>query len=346
MSSELDKNLACANAIEMTREKTEAGFVPNYAAASNYKSRDRSQPPVGALAVWEIYRKYNEKWLLEEVFDDLLGWNRWYCEHRMIANGALCWGSEPYIPVNGMGGERGSVNDLQGAKFESGLDNSPMYDDTEFDEETHLMKLADVGLTGLYIMDCDILAKIAKELGHDAEYKELTERSAKANKGLQTLWDDKTGIFQNKYTDSSDFYRRISPTNFYSLQSGEISEYQKQRVIDEHFYNENEFFGEWMMPSISKNDEAYPSQNYWRGLIWGPMNFLVYMALRRQGLEKPCHDLAERSANLFLKVWRKYGHICENYNAVAGDACGDRFYHWGGLLAYIAIIDGVNGDKL
>mgnify|MGYP000175703770 CR=1 FL=1 len=66
-----NRDLAYANAIEITREKTERGFIPNFGTVGNLKSRDRSQPPVGALVCREIYRRYREAWFLNEVFDDL-----------------------------------------------------------------------------------------------------------------------------------------------------------------------------------------------------------------------------------------------------------------------------------
>ena len=44
---------------------------------------------------------------------------------------------------------------------------------------------------------------------------------------------------------------------------------------------------------------------------------------------------------LILKEWRLHGHVHENYSCYDGLGCGlhssDKFYHWGGLLAYIAL---------
>ena len=57
------------------------------------------------------------------------------------------------------------VHDRFGAALESGLDNSPMYDDIAFDYENNRLKLEDVGLTGLYIMDCRSLIELAGEIG-------------------------------------------------------------------------------------------------------------------------------------------------------------------------------------
>ena len=42
--------------------------------------------------------------------------------------------------------ETAGVGEFYGAAMESGLDNSPMYDNIPIDPETHNMMLADVGL--------------------------------------------------------------------------------------------------------------------------------------------------------------------------------------------------------
>ena len=83
-----------------------------------------------------------------------------------------------------------------------------------------------------------------------------------------------------------------------------------------------------------------------RGRVWGPMNFLVYIALRRSGQARACRDLAEKSKALLLKGWLAHGHVCENYNAETGDMTvaegkmgGDSFYYWGGLLGTIALME-------
>ena len=337
-----NKQLAYANAIAITREKTEAGFIPNFGSADDDKSRDRSQPPVGSLAVKEIYRIYREKDFVALLFDDLLTWNRWFAANRRLDNGQLCWGSNPYDGKNGSHWETHGMHDLQGAAFESGLDNSPMYDDIPFDPQTNLMALADVGLTGLYIMDCEALAELAGEIGRP-EAAELRARAALSKQGLEEMWDEAFGLYLNKRTDTGALSRRISPTNFYALFSDSVSPERAQRMMREHFYNEEEFFGTFIMPTIARNDPAYPDQDYWRGRIWAPTNYLAYLAMRKHGLDEACRVFAEKSVSLLLQEWLLHGHVHENYDGDTGMGCGvgnsDKFYHWGALLALIGLTD-------
>jgi putative isomerase len=342
MASAENRELAYANAVEMTREATETGLVPNFATTNGVASRDRSEPPVGGIICRELYRKYRDIWFLEEVFPNLLRWNRWWNEHRCL-DGLLCWGSDAYEPVLGSSIEVNLIHDRQGAAFESGLDNLPVYDDVPFDPQSSLMLLQDAGLNGMYVADCEALADMARVLGKAQEERELRDRAAVYRKELARLWDEPTGIYLNRLVQTGEFTHRLSPISFYPLLARAATQAQAERVIREHFYNPDEFWGEWIVPTIARNDPAYADQEYWRGRIWGPMNFLVYLGLRNYDIPQARKDLAEKSVKLMLKEWLEKGHIHENYNSNTGEGCdihsSDAFYHWGGLLGMIALIE-------
>ena len=335
-----DRDLAYADAIETLRESTAEGFVPNYARAGGWKSFDRSEPPVGAITVLGLYRQFHDRWLLGDAFEPLLRWNRWWAARR-DRGGYLVWGSDagngPSNP------DDNSVGTLQAAKYESGLDNSPMYDDAPFDAQSHQMHLADVGLMSLYVADSDALAEIADVLGRSTEAKELRDRTSHYRAALRTLWDEKTGIFLNKNLDTGKFSARISPTNFYPLLAKAATPEQADRMVKEHLLNPAEFWGDWVIPSIARSDPAFRDQEYWRGRVWGPMNFLVYLGLRNYDQPAARKQLAERSLALFQKEWTANGHVHENYNAITGTGddvmSSDRFYHWGALLGLIDYLE-------
>ncbi|MBK8881989.1 MAG: hypothetical protein IPN67_06245 [Bacteroidales bacterium] len=340
MYSVVSRQHAFANAIEITNEITKKGFVPNFAAAGNIKSRDRSQPPVGSMMVKEIYRAYPEKWFLTELFDKLLVWNRWWPEHR-DDHGLLCWGSDPYTMVPNQKTSY-EMNNMQAAKFESGLDNSPMYDGVEFDTITHMMKLADVGLTSLYIADCKALSDIALELGKKEIAAELSERAEKYSASLQKLWNNDDGIFLNQNTGNGQISHRISPTNFYPLIAHAASQSQAEAMCSKNFYNHDKFWGEWIMPSIMRSDSGYKDNEYWRGRIWAPMNFLVYLGMNNYDLPSEKKDLSDKSMNLLMNEWLTKHHVHENYNSETGEGddnqSSNAYYHWGALLGMINMI--------
>ena len=331
-----DRDLAYADAVETLREETPEGFVPNYARAGGWKSFDRSEPPVGAITVLGLFNRFHDAWLLRDIFGPLLSWNRWWDKHRQL-NGYLVLGTDAGNPIEDP--DDPSVGTLQGAKYESGLDNSPMYDGAPFDPKTGMIKVADVGLMGLYVADCNALAEIASALGKKVEEAELRARGRRYSESLRTLWDERTGIFLNKNLDTGASMMRLSPTNFYPLLAGVATARQAARMVDEHLLNPEEFWGEWVIPSIARNDPAFKDQDYWRGRVWGPMNYLVYLGLRNYDQAAARKALATKSLALFNKEWISKGHVHENYNAITGQGddvtSSDRFYHWGALLGLI-----------
>jgi neutral trehalase len=347
MVSMENKELALENARAITSEVTENGFIPNYSGADNYASRDRSQPPVGSLAVRHLLRKYQNTEYAASLYDTLLTWNKWFDAHRRILSGVakdcFAWGSEPFAPVSGGFWELNHVNTTVGGALESGMDNSPMYDDIPFDSERHIMRLADVGLTSLYILDCECLADIAAALGLFSDAESLLKKAQRTKAALENLWDDDFGFYCNRRTDTGVFSHRIGATNFYALFSDTVSDAHKERIINEHFYNEKEFYGKYIIPTIARNDAAYKDQNYWRGRVWAPTNFLAYLALQKANCKKECAELSQKGLTLLMQEWLEKGHVHENFNGDTGEGCdvqnSDKFYHWGGLLSYIALIE-------
>ncbi|MEJ7684353.1 MAG: trehalase family glycosidase [Segetibacter sp.] len=137
-----------------------------------------------------------------------------------------------------------------------------MYDDAPYDSVSKVQKLADVGLMSMYIEDCRALADIAKELNKPIMAAELLTRGAKYSQSLKTLWNDKFGLFLNKRLDNGEFSYRLSPTLFYPLIAGVASRKQAGRMIKEHFYNTEEFWGKWILPSSARNDPAFKDNTY------------------------------------------------------------------------------------
>lgn len=344
MQSLDNKELAYCNAVEITHTVTENGFVPNFTAQGNFKTFDRSQPPVGSMTCLMIYKKYKEKWFLEEVYQNLLSWNQWFFNYRTTKNGLLAWGSNPYQSESDHKFQITGINEKQGAAWESGLDDSPVFDGIPFDSQNHIMLLEDVGLTGLYINDCYCLAEIAEILGDTKNSKILLERASKTEDRLEELWDEKTGMYLNRREDTGELQYRLSPFHFHALFSHKVGKKRAARMIYEHLCNPKEFWTPYIFPSISKSDPAYPEQIYFRGRALPPMNLLTYLAVKQYGFEEVEHKIAQKSVDLILKEWLEKGHVHETYDPETGEGCNtncsDKFYHWGGLLSFIALYDG------
>ncbi len=336
----LESRALAFNEVEqLTRLIDTLGFVPNYAGPGAEYSRDRSQPPVGSIMVKEVFKLHPDTAFLAAHFDRLLRWNRWWEAERAV-DGYLAWGSNAYAPAKNK--RQATQHNHAAASNESGLDNTPMYDGVPFDTARNVLMQADVGLMSLYIADCDALAEMAAVLGQEAARQELENRAGRYRSKLRTFWHEPTGLFLNKRLDTGDWSFRLGPTHFYPLLAKAATPKQAERMINEHFYNPEEFWGDYILPSAARNDTAYTARDYWRGSIWAPMNFLTYLGLRNYHLQEARADLASRSLKLLVKNWEAQGWVLENYHAETGGYPGYRseyFYHWGALLGMINLIE-------
>ncbi|QGQ95190.1 hypothetical protein EHS13_09975 [Paenibacillus psychroresistens] len=332
-----DKKLAYQQIYSILQEVSSRGMIPNFSGELR-NSEDRSQPPVGAFCVLKLYEQFGDIVLLEQTFEALLKWNQWWTVNRDgNQDGLLEWGSDPYpdTPENTFIAGVEQVDDLTAAKWESGLDNSPMYDEVIYNKASHTMELSDVGLNSLYALDCRALSKIAELLGKQTFAISLAVEYERVKTLVNfELWNEEKGIYMNKDWKGA-FNERVSPTCFYPMLAGIATPEQAQRMMNEHLLNENRFWGEFVIPSVPKDDPAYLEQDYWRGYIWGPMNYLVYEGIKNYKFHDAAFAFAEKSNTIFMKEWKLHSQIRENYHAITGEGTCTHMQTWGGLLGYV-----------
>lgn len=333
-----NRELAICNAMEITKAVDICGFVPNFICSNDAVSYDRSQPPVGSRAIWTIYERYGDKWFLEYLYPRLLRWNQWWMQEREC-EGLLCWGS---TPPNGENYPE-EIWAREVSVLECGLDNTWVYDNAGYFLDKHIISYNDVGLSSMYVMDCKYLEKIALELGRRAEAKQIHARGEAMKAKIQSLWSEEDGMFYCKDLKTGELVRRMDPTNFYPMICEAATDEQAKRMIDEHLLNEDEFWGEWVIPCTPRNVPEFNDNTYWRGRIWGPTNFLVYLGLMNYDCANVREQLADKSLKLLMKDWTVRGYIFENWNSVTGEGDdvenSDKFYHWGALLGYISLLE-------
>ena len=135
--------------------------------------------------------------------------------------------------------------------------------------------------------------------------------------------------------EKSVFSKRLTPTNFYPLILNGVPQERVDRmlaVLDEKFGGGNEF----MCPTAALDDPAFIDQQYWRGKIWAPTNYLLWLGLKNYCDDAYLWDYASRSINLFMKNWNETGTCHENYFS-DGNGSSESHYVWGALLPLIGI---------
>lgn len=337
------RDLAYANAIEMLRELTPDGFVPNVAQGTGRVTLDGSQPPLGSLVCRELYRRFGDAWFLQEVFPALLSWNRWWWRARR-SGPLLCLGSTVFVPSVPSPQDIPRIGKHFGATCESGCDDHPVFADIPFDDDTGLLRAWDVGLNSEYVLDCEALADIAGVMGDLAARDELLARATSVSDAIrERLWHDESGIYRNIRTDSREPTESVAPLNLLPMLAGVSGTDQSATMVSRYLRDEEWFGGEWPIPSTPRNDPRTARQSYWSGRAWPPINFLVYLGLRRAGQWEAATWLAAGSDHLVLGEWREHRHVHENYSSVTGEGCdvtnSEPFYSWGALLSLTVLIE-------
>ncbi len=314
--------------------QTSTGLVPNIASGKGI-SPDRSEPPVGAYCVWKIYQRLHDRQFLQWAYPRLKKWNEWWSANRGDGqpwrdgnhDGLLEWGSD-----RGSSQSVGGRGYLQAAKWESGMDDSPMWDHVTYNTRTYTMNLDDVGLNSMVALSAESLSRMARVLGQEQDAQHFSAEYARLKRLVQTrLWNPADGMYENRYWDGR-FSKRLSPTNFYPLIAGIATPEQAREMVNRHLLNPKEFWGKYVIPTIARDDPAFADQFYWRGTIWGPTNYLVYEGLNRYRFDKVALEYAEKNYDLFMDDWRQNQHDDEQYHAWGGNGGGDIHYTWGALL--------------
>jgi hypothetical protein len=279
---------------------------------------------------------------LAEIYPRLLKAHRWWFSDRGDGqpwrdgnrNGLLELGSNypDEIPY---------ADRQQVAYFESHDDSPQWWHVARYNEKTQTCELDTVERNCLYAMDAWVLSWMARELGRSQEAAGLDrEHAAMAERINRLLWNPEKNCYFNRRwapENGSWFNPQMAPDIFFSLLGNVAASPQYYEGLRKAFYDPNKFAGEWILPTISRDDPMYPRQDYWRGKVWGPINWLVYQGFKMHDWDHEARLLAESSAKMFLKPWREKGECHENFLSTTGEGSSDPHYTWGALMVLIAV---------
>lgn len=319
------------------------GNIPNWKGRFG-GTPDRSQPPVGSYVVLKYFLRTADLELLKFAYPILVKWHAFWKEPRSNGfprrdgnnDGLLEWGSDEELVAQSVPSWEENASGKTRAMWESGQDDLPNWDDATLDESSGTLNMNCLDLNSLYALDCWCLAQMAQILEKLEDYETfLDEYESMKTRIDEMFWDEKEGFYFDRYWDGR-FSKRKAASNFYPLLAM-IPDPDKALRMLRHLLNENEFWGDYVLPTISRDDPAFKDQQYWRGTIWPPTNYLVYQGLKAYGFDAVAYEFARKSASLFLRSWENFQLCPENYDSRTGEAGGQRYQSWGPLFALIAL---------
>ncbi|MCV6823913.1 MULTISPECIES: MGH1-like glycoside hydrolase domain-containing protein [Halocynthiibacter] len=278
-----------------------------------------SQPPVAATMIRSIYEadKRYGRVHMELIYGRLVSWHRWFIKNRMergmIAithpwesgrDNARDWDKAmANIDPTGVGEYHRRDTDHVDPEMRPKKEDYDRYlkivyhnRDCGWNEEriakTGLFRVADVGITFIFLRACRDLLHIALELDHETAEIEGWIKDLEA--GVENHWNPK-GFYDSVDLKTGEFTDSLSSASFfewYSGMSGDRMLGHLNRILDEVKFG---------VPSNDPEDEHFNPKRYWRGPVWGMVNTLIGIGLDEQGHIKTAERLRKETQELIAE---------------------------------------------
>jgi mannosyl-oligosaccharide glucosidase len=198
----------------------------------------------------------------------------------------------------------------------------------------------------------EAMIKVARALGEDDDAEEY-ERSYKgivAN--VDDLhWNEAENMFCDASVDENDESFHVCHRGYISLfpllsQVLSVDNPHLDGILD-MMYDPQHLWSSFGLRSLSKQDEFFgKGEDYWRGPIWMPMNYLVLRALKKKYAALPgpyqakaakvYAELRTNVVNNVLKEYERTGYTWEQYHPETGH--GQRSHPFTGWTSMTAMI--------
>jgi len=228
---------------------------------------DVTKPPLVAWAAWKIYEHSQDREFLNETYEAIVRWNRWWFTQNDLDRNGLCEYQHP---------------------FSSGLDDSPLWDEG--------MPVESPDLNTYLCVQQDTLAKIAQVIGEMEEAEMWSRRAAAlAQCMLQSMWDEDTGIFWARRNGQRINTR--TPFGLFPLITGRMPKGIADRLVAQ-LMDDRLFWSRYPVPSVALNDPKYDPNQMWRGPTWVNVNYLLIEGLQSTGYSAIAAELRRRTLDL------------------------------------------------
>lgn len=243
-----------------------------------------TKPPILAWAALKLHEMEPDLVFLQEIYVPLVRFNGWWFSMNDDDNDGLVQYNHPYS---------------------SGLDDSPLWD--------YGSPVESPDLNTYLCVQMGSLAEMAEALGLSDEAGMWRRRStALVRRMVEDMWDEQAGLFWALHDEKP--IPVVTPFNLYPLWSGQLDEGKRKRLIA-HLTDPQEFWGEFVLPTVARNDPHYNPEVMWRGPVWANINYFFVEALKQVGELALARQLREKTLDLILHS----PSIYEFYNSETGE---------------------------
>lgn len=325
----------------------DAGMIPhmtywNGGGEELWGSPHRSsitQPPLVAFAAWKVHAQLRDPALLAALYPRIAAFHDWLDARRDPDGDALACVIHPW---------------------EAGCDSSPRWDramglpdhfpPAEGSAARRALALrlpeyghdpSDLARAGLFVVetvefnairaaDLEALSAIAAALDRPAVAAVWRERARAVQRAVQTrLLEPSPRDLEGP--DEIPILEE-NAAQFAALFGGCAAPRQAKRLVER--LRQPDYWTEYPVPTTPTSARQYVPDQYWRGNTWIPINYLIYLGLRRYGYARLASQLAARTVALVREAgcW-------EYYHPVEGRGLGARDQSWTALLLDIDAVE-------
>ena len=243
-----------------------------------------TKPPILAWAALKLHETDPDIDFLKEIYVPLVSWNAWWFSMNDDDVDGIAQYNHPYS---------------------SGLDDSPLWD--------YGMPVESPDLNTYLCVQMGSLALMAERLGMDAEGAMWRRRATSiVDRMVSHFWDEEAGFFWA--THQHEPIRVKTPFNLYPLWTGQLSDEIRDRLI-EHLTNPDEFWNEYVIPTVARDDGHFDPATMWRGPVWVNINYFFIEALQQVGETELAKQLRAKTLDLI----GSHDSIYEYYHANTGE---------------------------
>jgi len=242
-----------------------------------------TKPPLLAWAALKLHQTDPDPDFLQAIYVPLVRWNAWWFSMNDDDADGLAQYNHPYS---------------------SGLDDSPLWD--------YGMPVESPDLNTYLCVQMQSLAAMAEALGLQAESQMWSRRAAAlAQRMIEDFWDEDAGLFRALHEDQP--IPVATPFSLYPMWTGHLPAAISDRLVA-HLKDPAEFWGDYVIPTVARNDPHYDPETMWRGPVWANINYFFIEALFQIGENELARTLREKTLELVMS----HASIYEYYHAETG----------------------------
>ncbi|MDR7387674.1 MAG: trehalase family glycosidase, partial [Armatimonadota bacterium] len=230
-----------------------------------------TKPPVAGWCLWRVYEATGDTDFLDEMYEPLTRWQRWWLERCDRDGDGVCQYDHP---------------------FSSGLDDSPLWD--------RGMPVESPDLNSYLCLQADSLGQMAAALSLPEEaalWRAQADQLAASL--LQHLYDPKARVFwaQRMTEQGHERVPVLAAVSLFPLLTGRMPEDVRASLVD-RLEDPESFWTPYPVPTVARSDPTYDPDRMWRGPVWVNVNYLLIDALLRCGYPDRARELCDRTLDM------------------------------------------------